>query len=214
MKTKQKIISEYAKGKTLDVGYAQEPNIYLTGLYGIDIVERKDSHYKETKIVDLNTDIFPFENRMFDTVIIGCTLAHVANPVAILIEANRVLRLDGTLIITSPNPHYYWEVVLNVFYGFFKNRVSSAKTEEHFFSFSRFDMFTICKRTGFKIEKELGYLFALIKTNIRFNPINHPGIAYEIIYICKKIKEPEHYTTTQTSNSGGGTRKIHTQYKV
>ena len=37
MKTKQEIIAEFAKGVVLDVGYAQEPNSFLTDAYGIDI---------------------------------------------------------------------------------------------------------------------------------------------------------------------------------
>ena len=212
MKTKQEIISEFVHGITLDVGYAQAPNPFLKDVYGIDIVENKNANYKETHTVDLNAQPFPFTDKMFDTVLIGCTLAHVANPLSVLIEANRVLKPKGRLVVTSPNPHYYWEVVLNVFYNFFKNRVSGAKKEEHFYSFSRFDMRTICDRAGFDIETERGYLFALVKTKIRFNPINYPGIAYEIVYVCNKVREPEHYTMTQTSNSSGKMRKIQTNY--
>ncbi len=212
MKTKQEIIAGLAQGVVLDIGYAQEPNRHLVEPYGIDIIANPSAGYKETHIVDLNTDSFPFPNAMFDTVIIGCTLAHVSNPLAVLIEANRVLKPQGRLIISSPNPHYYWEIVLNVFYHFFKRRVAHSKTEEHFYSFSRFDMRTICARAGFEIVDELGYLFALVKTPFRFNPIRHPGIAYEIVYVCQKVGDPKHYTTTQQSNRGGGTQRISTQY--
>lgn len=212
MKTKQEIIAEFAQGIVLDVGYAQEPNPFLTNAYGIDIVDNKDAGYKETHIVDLNTDLFPFQDGFFDTVLIGCTLAHVANPLRVLMEANRVLKPHGRLVITSPNPHYYWEIVLNVFYPFFKDRVAKSKTEEHFYSFSRFDMRTICERAGFNVEAERGYLFALVKTPFRFNPITHPGLAYEIVYVCEKVHEPGLYTTTQVSNKGGETRRVATTF--
>lgn len=213
MKSKQEIVSEQVSGRILDVGYAQEPNSHLKGeIHGIDIIKNEKAGYFDTHTVDLNTDLFPYPPNFFDSVVIGCTLAHIANPLKVLGEINRVLKDGGRLVVTSPNPHYYWEVVLNVFYHFFKNRVAQAKKEEHFYSFSRFDMRTILERSGFKVIDEKGYLFALVKTSLRFNPIRHPGIAYEIIYIANKIGSMKNYTTTKKGNVGEGIIKVETKY--
>ena len=199
MKSKQGIISEYVRGKVLDVGYAQEPNPFLTDAFGVDIVLNPQPNYHEVKQENLNTQSIPYDDNFFHTVVIGCTLAHVYNPFSLLCEANRVLVDGGLLIVTSPNPHYYWEVALNIFYHFFKYRVGRAKLDEHFYSFSRFDMRTILNRAGFAVELERGFQFAIVKTPFRFN-VPAP-LAYEIVYIATKVAAPKHYITTSTSNA-------------
>lgn len=98
-------------------------------------------------------------------------------------------------IISSPNPHYYWENVLNIFYHTFKKRVAKSKHEEHFYDFSRYNMRTIAGRTGFEVIKEIGYGFFLVKTPFRFNPIRFPALGYEIIYTLKKTGSPTSYAT-------------------
>ena len=55
-------------------------------------------------------------------------------------------------------------------------------------------MRTILQRAGFEVTKEVGATFAVVKTRIKFNP-RWPGLAYEIIYVCKKVGEPQNYTT-------------------
>ena len=221
MKTKQELIAgliESNDTRVLDIGYAQEPNTFLKNssrqVYGVDIVIPQDLEpgYAKVVKVDLNCDRLPFDDGFFDVVVIGCTLAHVGNPLSVLFESNRVLKESGKIIITSPNPHYYWEVIMNVFFDFFKERVARAKLDEHFYSFSRFDMFTILTRAGFKISNEFGYLFALVKTPLRFNPRRFPGLAYEIIYVASKIAVPQNYTTFQRGGNGGKGERVDTRY--
>lgn len=210
MKGKSELIAEtlYAVDptavKVLDVGYAQNPSPYLKGdVYGIDIVaDEHPQNYKEVKRVDLNDGYIPFPDNYFDAVTMGCVLAHVANAVQMMEELHRVLKPNGVLIFSSPNPHYYWEGVLNVFFHHFKNRVCKAKWVEHFYSFSRYNVRTIGERTGFTVEREVGLSFRLIKTKIAFNPLKYPGFAYEIIYVLRKTGEPQHYTTYEDKEKG------------
>ncbi len=206
MKNKLQLLAEEALAlkpkKIVDIGYAQEPNKYLVHdgveVYGVDIVERPNP-YKTTYLVDLNTDNLPFSDGAIDVVTMGCTLAHVANPLKILAEINRVLKTDGALLLSTPNPNYYWENVLNVFYHTFKSRVSKAKHYEHFFEFSRYNIRTSGERMGFSVTKEIGVTFQFVRTPIKFNPIKLPGIAYEIIYTLKKIGSPKEYATFEDS---------------
>lgn len=148
-------------------------------------------------VCDLNVDRLPFGDGELDAVTMGCTLAHVARPLQLLAEINRVLKSDGTLVITSPNPNYYWETVLNIFYHQFKHRVAKSKHEEHFYSFSRYTMRTSLWRAGFEVEREVGVTFAIVKTPFVFHPLRFPGLAYEIVYVCRKDKEPQSYTTVE-----------------
>ncbi len=221
MKTKQCLIAEALRinsnkvGKNLDVGFAQNPNMYLEGdVYGIDIVSVPIPHptifnYKETKICDLNSDKIPYPDSFFDSVTMGCVLAHVSSPIRVLKEINRVLKPGGVLVFSSPNPHYYWEVILNIFFIFFKNRVSKGKLVEHFFEFSRYNARAICNIMGFEIIKEYGCSFSFIKLKIKFNPWYIPSIAYEIIYVAKKNSNPKEYTTTYDKEVGIKQVKTH-----
>ena len=181
----------------LDVGYAQNPNPALKGkIYGIDIVaDEKPAHYHEVKKVDLNLCTIPYRNGFFDAAGMGCVLAHVTNPFGLLEELHRVLKDGAVLVLSSPNPNYYWETVLNVFFHQFKHRVCRAKWEEHFCEFSRYNMRTIAHRAGFSVVDEVGTSFHLVKTGLRFQPRRWPGISYEIIYVLKKDRTPRHYTT-------------------
>ena len=203
MKSKQHLIADtlHASSPTakviLDVGYAQHPNPHLKGdVHGIDIMELPlPPGYKSVRKCDLNIERIPFDGRTFDAVTMGCTLAHVTSPVQLILEIHRVLKKDGILVLSSPNPQYYWEWALNAWFHFFKKRVVKAKFEEHFYSFSRYNMRTIAHRTGFTVIDEVGCSFQLVKTKIKFNPIRFPGFAYEIIYVLQKTGEPQGYTT-------------------
>jgi SAM-dependent methyltransferase len=213
MKSKLQVMAEealaYKPSTIVDIGYAQEPNQFLTGVkvYGVDIVEAL-APYEKTFKCDLNIDKLPFETGKIDLVTMGCTLAHVSHPLRVLAEINRILKLGGILIISSPNPNYYWENVVNIFYNHFKKRVAKAKHEEHFFEFSRYNMRTITGRAGFEVVKEIGFLFQLVKTPWRFDVSRRPGLAYEIVYVLKKKGAPEPYATFEPAS--GGIERIRT----
>lgn len=184
-------------GVIVDIGHAQNPNRQLTGseVYGVDIVDVPlPFNYTRGFKIDLNTDKLPFTDASVDTVTMGCTLAHVAAPLRVLGEIHRILKENGKLILSTPNPNYYWENVLNIFYYYFKNRVVAAKHEEHFYDFTRYNIRTIADRMGFVLEKEVGCTFALVKTPIKFNP-RFPGLAYEIIYVLRKTGDIKEYAT-------------------
>lgn len=218
MKSKSELIADSlyrhaTPQKILDVGYVQHSNPHLKGeIYGIDIVEGlKPDSYKEVKRVDLNYQSIPYPDGVFDAVTMGCVLAHVTNPLRLLADINRVLKPGGVLVFSSPNPHYYWEVVLNIFFHFFKKRISKGKLVEHFYEFSRYNARAITDRAGFSIEKEYGCTFAIIKTGISFHPYRYPGLAYEIIYVAKKVGDP-HMLTTRDGGKGKGIQYLETKF--
>lgn len=188
---------KYVSGKVLDIGYAEFPNHTSKNLYGIDIAPRPSiplPQYLETKQVDLNTQPIPYEDGFFDTVIAGDVIEHVANPMFMLCEANRVLKPGGTLIVSTPNPYYYWELMQNLLvrYAFMK-----ARQEGHFTTFTRINMRNILERTGFALSKELGNFFSLIIVKWTFHWVRLPFLTYQITYIAKKIGLPQHYVLSK-----------------
>lgn len=203
---KHKAQDRYASGNTLDIGYAEYPNHVTKNLYGIDIVPRPTvelPNYVETKQVDLNVERVPYDDGFFDTVIAGDVIEHVANPMAMLCESSRVLKPGGVLIVSTPNPYYYWEFMQNMLV---KIPWMKAKQEGHFTSFTRINMRNILERTGFTLEKELGNFFTLIVLKWQFHLVRWPFLTYQITYIARKTGEPQHYVLSKPA--GGALQKV------
>ena len=187
----------YVNGKVLDIGYAEFPNHTSKNLYGIDIAPRPPvdlPNYVETKQTDLNTQPVPYPDGFFDTVIAGDVIEHVANPMFLLCESNRVLQLGGTLIVSTPNPYYYWEFMQNLLV---KYQWMKARQLGHFTTFTRINMRNILERTGFTLEKELGNFFTLIILKWVFHLVRFPFLTYQITYVAKKTGIPEHYVLSK-----------------
>lgn len=191
----------FVTGKTLDIGYAEFPNHTSKNLYGIDIVPRPDvplPNYVETKQVDLNVAPIPYPDGFFETIIANDVIEHVTNPMFLLCEANRVLKDGGTLIISTPNPYYYWEFMQNMLV---KKPWMKAKQEGHFTSFTRVNMRNILERTGFTLTKEIGNFFTLIILKWIFFWPRAPFLTYQISYIAKKTGVPQHYVLSKPAGS-------------
>lgn len=75
--------------------------------FGIDIsikqLKRAKKLLKDWKIVDLNSQRIPYQDNSFDIVISSEVLEHVFYPEKVLVEAYRVLKNKGTMILTFPN---------------------------------------------------------------------------------------------------------------
>lgn len=199
----------YVSGRALDIGYAEFPNSHCGKLYGIDIVPQPDGlplNYVETKQVDLNVSPIPYDDSFFDTVIANDVIEHLANPLAFLCEINRVLKSGGTLILSTPNPYYYWEAMQNLLvrYEFMK-----AKQEGHFATFTRINIRNIFERTGFALTKEIGNFFTLIVLKWQFVLKRLPFLTYQITYVADKVGVPQHYVLSKPA--GQALQKVETQ---
>ncbi len=75
--------------------------------FGVDISEKQMARVrkllKESKVVDLNLQKLPYQANSFDIVIVSEILEHVFYPEKILQEAQRVLKINGFIILTFPN---------------------------------------------------------------------------------------------------------------
>lgn len=58
----------------------------------------------------------PFSDRTFDLIVCNDILEHLLDPLSVLKEAIRVLRDDGTIVISIPN-HFYWPMRLRLLLG-------------------------------------------------------------------------------------------------
>jgi len=96
------------QGRVLDVGCGQKPYEKLFNSSEYIGLELDTLNNRRSKKADYFYDghTFPFENASFDTVIINQVLEHVFNPDEFMRQMNRILRLQGGLLLTVP---FIWD---------------------------------------------------------------------------------------------------------
>lgn len=99
-------IDKYVKGKTLDIGCGNKPyrkNIEKCSseYFGCDIVQSSEN------VVDIicYANSIPLDDETFDTVISTQTIEHIEDPQGLVNEAFRLLKKQGSFIISGP---MYW----------------------------------------------------------------------------------------------------------
>jgi len=100
-------MANLASGKILDIGFTDQPNIFLKGeVYGMDInkPEKKPSNYKECFVHDASS-LMEFEDR-YDTILAGEIIEHLDSPQAFLEGCYAILNPGGRLVISTPNPYF------------------------------------------------------------------------------------------------------------
>lgn len=98
-------------------------------------------------------DNLPFKNDYFDTIILADVLEHICHPLALLCEVSRILRKNGTLIISLPSSKYYLELIYNLLFS------KPMDFPEHKILFTRSQMKYFLESYGFKIKKLLVIAF-------------------------------------------------------
>ena len=172
-----------AYGKVLDIGYG-EGNPYLKDAIGIEIKKtKKPENYKSVFVMDAQH--MKFKDKSFDTITIGCVLAHVENPSLFLRECYRVLKDNGKLIITVPNPMSPPTLLSNIL---FPTHLATAK--QHISVVPPRNLMVLFKHNGFNLEKRISLGIQVpIKQGFRVKtPLS---IAQEIIYVLIKTKNKE-----------------------
>jgi SAM-dependent methyltransferase len=104
--------------KILDIGCGTgETLTYIKSLfpkallYGIDTSSKAVTFSKRRghkNIYKASATKLPFKNQYFDVILILDVLEHIENDQLVLNEINRVLKKNGTIIITSPGLSFIW----------------------------------------------------------------------------------------------------------
>lgn len=138
---KYALLKYMLKDKNINVDY-----------FGIDITDKVFSRIENFdstrfKIADASKGI-PFEDEKFDYVFALEILEHVESPTKMLQEIHRVLKPNGVLILSVPNPYAWNEIISNI-----KNL---PDTEGHISAFTKQIMDRLLKFTDFKIHEHCG----------------------------------------------------------
>lgn len=130
----------------LDVGcgpgyLAQRCTAHNVSWYGIDVnasyIEQARKHYTSACVYDLNSsDLFPYEEVAFDTVLMGDVLEHVVDPLVVLSHVMAHVRPSGRVIISLPNVANF-TVRLNLLRGRFDYGDSGILDRTHLHLYTR-----------------------------------------------------------------------------
>lgn len=180
-KRRRKLLAELSFGKVLDIGYNDFPNDFLKGAIGFDKnITRKPANYVKLVKGDCQKLTRYFPESSFDTIIAGETIEHLENPPQFLREAKRVLKDDGVLLISTPNPYNILTMIGNIL-------LIKPNYADHINLFPFRTMIELCNYTGWKCEKVLDASGGLnTPGNRRFFIPFLKSFCYQFIYVLKK----------------------------
>lgn len=158
-------------GKLLDVGCGTKPYRNLFRVESYDGLEYNTLEYGESKNAEYFYDghTFPFENESYDNIVSNEVLEHVFNPDEFLSEINRVLKMDGKLLLSVP---FVWD------------------EHEQPYDFARYTSFAmrhLFEKYGFEIIEyrksvnDLGVVFQLLNDYIYKKMIKRGRLKHRII---------------------------------
>lgn len=94
-------------------------------------------------IQDISSGL-PFPDAAFDFAFMIEVMEHVPNPYQTFSEIHRVLKADGVLVLSVPNPFHIKEIVWNVF------RIPDR--QGHIYSWTRQTMSRLAEMNGFRLD--------------------------------------------------------------
>jgi len=142
-------------GRILDVGCGS--GYFLRALggsrwdrFGVETgsaaVEAARRHLGDKNVVEGGLEDSSFDNESFDVITFWSSLEHMNHPRAALIEAHRILKADGRLIVQLPNAESYQSRL-------FKGNWFALDAPRHRYHFSAKVLRRFLNENGFAIEK-------------------------------------------------------------
>ena len=121
---------------------------------GVDIVEDWGFGRPDILTRDLNERL-PFHRRCFDYIFCIDLLEHLKKPAFSLSEMRRVLKDEGLVVVSIPNPYHFKEILWNIF--------DVSDKQGHMFSWTPQTFKRLCDSCGFKVVETSGtYLIPAI----------------------------------------------------
>ncbi len=145
---RKKEILPCIEGKFLDIGCGANEIVrsYSGEGIGVDVYQ-----WGDVDIIVENTAELPFKNKTFDTVSIVAALNHIPNRVEVLIEAKRLLKDSGKLIVTMLPPK-----ISRVWHGIRKpwdvDQSERGMKEGEVYGMTEDNLGKLLSETGFEIE--------------------------------------------------------------
>lgn len=168
--------------KVLDVGCSSAmltaeiakalPKSQVTGLdsykAAIDLAKSK---YPDINFTVADAHDMPFKNQTFDLLVCTETLEHVIDPKGVLEEIKRVIKKDGTLIISMDSGSLLFRIIWNLW----TKSKGKVWQDAHLHEFTAKLLEDLTKEAGFRINKKQISHFGMaitLSTTPKTNPKN------------------------------------------
>ena len=144
----------------VDIGCGQEGKFLLKNKnkilygYGFDYKIKNRKVDNITFINNSNINGFPLDNESIDTIFLNAVLEHLNSPKAILLDCLRILKKNGSIIITTPTPE---SKVLLEFLAFKLHIINESEIKEHVHYYSKEDIDSLV------LELNKSYKLELVK---------------------------------------------------
>lgn len=133
-------------------------------IYGVDgskeALKKASKRGIFVKLVNLNIHNIPYKTTYFDTVTCLDVIEHVLDPQDLLTKINKVLKKNGTLILSTPNIRFTNHIYDLVVKGKFPKTSHDPGVYDgghiHFLTYG--DMIDLIQKTGFKLVKKEGII--------------------------------------------------------
>lgn len=176
-------IASFAVGQTvLDIGYAQIPNPYLQGLHrvGYDLEAPQDPRVRYEE--EIRGDVADIEQvlkgRVFDTIICAELIEHLENPYAFLRGVSNLLKPNGRLIVTTPNPLGFPVFICELL----RSRRFFYTTEHRYYFLPRW-VVRLLEQSGYRMHEIAGVGWWLPFGVLKFCPA---ALSYQVVYVAHK----------------------------
>lgn len=158
----KKLLSEFKFKNCLDVGCASgfmisEISKYYPdcAYFGIDIYDNAIKYAKKTypkiKFKVASASKLPFKDTSFDLILFYETIEHVEDPKLCLLEIRRVLKMNGTLILTMDSGSLLFRLVWFIW----ENSKGRIWKGAHLHPFHHQQLENLINQSGFKIKKKI-----------------------------------------------------------
>jgi SAM-dependent methyltransferase len=134
------------KEETLDIGCGSLGSHKARGTVNLDL--NPNPAIKPPNFVPGNANNLPFMNEQFEHVLFLEIIEHVENPTKCLREAHRVLKQNGTIEVSTPNPTH-WRILLRHLL-----HVKYVPWREHIAMWGIPELTNLLRDCGFKVVEE------------------------------------------------------------
>ena len=183
------------QGTLLEVGsypYIISNELIKLG-YDFTGIDKNDTVYSRIHKCNIETESYPFKDKTFDIILFMEIIEHLGiNPLNALKEANRVLKDNGILVLTTPNILRLQNLKNIIFHGKQLETLKSLSQIEHFGyighirEYTRKELIEILDYCNFKVIKCCMFEGSNhILT--RFLVTLFPFFRTSIILVCKKV---------------------------
>lgn len=170
--------------KIVDFGFGQAANTFLQGhITGVDAADIPvPPNYQEVVRWDLDRMPLPFPDESQDVVIAGDIIEHLRRPFDFMDDLRRVLKTGGSLIVTTPNPHYLHET-LKSWLG-----VLVPDVEDHLVHFPEANLRQYLVQRGFRVNRMHYYKFWIPFVKLFFLRVGVPSpFGYQYCFSATKL---------------------------